>query len=278
MVGAFRADPNGSESGSSYVVFGKASGFAATINLNTLDGSNGFRLDGVAADDHSGSVVSAAGDINGDGFDDLMVGAPTADPNGSDSGASYVIFGRDFTGTVDQQGSTGNDTLTGTSADERLIGGLGDDTLDGAGGADVLRGGGGDDTLVWHNGARDLDGGGGLDTLRFDGSGVALDLTLIADNRITGVERINLTGSGNNSLSLDVRDVLDLPDRTGSFLDTATHELLIDGNSGDSVSSVGQGWVAGVDVAVNGSLYASYSHADVGATLLIDTDIMRTIS
>jgi hypothetical protein len=37
------ADPNGYDSGSSYVVFGKASGFSATMDLSSLDGSNGFR-------------------------------------------------------------------------------------------------------------------------------------------------------------------------------------------------------------------------------------------
>ena len=94
VVGAYRAVPNGDSSGASYVVFGKAGGFAATINLNTLDGSNGFRLDGVAASDLSGGAVSAAGDVNGDGFDDLVVGADGADPNGSRSGASYVVFGK----------------------------------------------------------------------------------------------------------------------------------------------------------------------------------------
>ncbi len=51
IVGAYGADLNGSYSGSSYVVFGRASGFAATVNLSTLDGGNGFRLDGVAAND-----------------------------------------------------------------------------------------------------------------------------------------------------------------------------------------------------------------------------------
>jgi hypothetical protein len=63
------------------VVFGKASGFSATMELSSLDGSNGFRLDGVAAYDFSGWSVSNAGDVNGDGFDDLIVGAHYADSN-----------------------------------------------------------------------------------------------------------------------------------------------------------------------------------------------------
>jgi hypothetical protein len=94
ILGADGADPNGSGSGSSYVVFGKAGGFGATLNLSTLDGSNGFKLNGEAANDRSGISVSGAGDVNGDGFADLILGADGAAPNGSNSGASYVIFGQ----------------------------------------------------------------------------------------------------------------------------------------------------------------------------------------
>ena len=70
------------KAGTSYVVFGKASGFASTIDLSSLDGTTGFRLDSVAALDRSGFSVSAAGDVNGDGFDDIIVGARFADPPG----------------------------------------------------------------------------------------------------------------------------------------------------------------------------------------------------
>ena len=83
IVGARHADPNGNNSGASYVVFGKAGGFAANIDLSSLDGSNGFKLSGVAACDNSGRSVASAGDVNGDGFADVIVGAPGADPNGS---------------------------------------------------------------------------------------------------------------------------------------------------------------------------------------------------
>ena len=38
-------------------MFGKAAGFGANLDLSTLDGANGFKLSGVAANDHSGSSV-----------------------------------------------------------------------------------------------------------------------------------------------------------------------------------------------------------------------------
>ncbi len=78
----------------SYVVFGKRGGFGAVLNLATLDGTNGFKISGVSAYDQFGSTVSRAGDINGDDFDDLIVGARYADANGVISGAGYVIFGK----------------------------------------------------------------------------------------------------------------------------------------------------------------------------------------
>ena len=94
------ADPNGSVSGASYVVFGKAdwsTGFTGTAagieELSALDGIGGFTLNGAAAGDRSGRSVASAGDVNGDGFDDVIIGADSADPNGFYSGASYVVFG-----------------------------------------------------------------------------------------------------------------------------------------------------------------------------------------
>src|SRR6185295_6320081 len=58
------------------------------------DGSAGFVLTGIDTGDLSGQSVSAAGDVNGDGIDDLIVGARFADAGGDyGAGESYVVFG-----------------------------------------------------------------------------------------------------------------------------------------------------------------------------------------
>ena len=56
-------------------MFGKATGFAASLELSSLNGTNGFVINGIDASDYSGYSVSSAGDINNDGYDDIIIGA-----------------------------------------------------------------------------------------------------------------------------------------------------------------------------------------------------------
>jgi hypothetical protein len=84
------------------VVFGRATGFPAAFELRSLDplaggdGSAGFILRGIEFDDFSGGSVSGAGDLNGDGIADLVIGAVGAgtSPRRINAGESYVVFGR----------------------------------------------------------------------------------------------------------------------------------------------------------------------------------------
>jgi hypothetical protein len=77
IVGAFRADVSGkSDAGKSYVIVGKKDSTAIDLSaIASGSGTGGFVINGGNVDDISGFSVSSAGDINGDGLDDLIVGA-----------------------------------------------------------------------------------------------------------------------------------------------------------------------------------------------------------
>lgn len=93
IVGAPITDFNGrTDSGSGIVVFGQAG--TAGIDTGSL-GTKGFRIDAVTAGDQAGISVAGAGDVNKDGFDDVIVGARFANPSTrADAGAAYVVFGK----------------------------------------------------------------------------------------------------------------------------------------------------------------------------------------
>ena len=124
IIGASYADSNShANAGKSYVVFGSDKGFPGAIELSNLDGSNGFIINGVNTDDNSGFSVSQAGDINADGFDDIIIGARHADPNGnSKAGSSYVLYGKStsFTSPVNLSGINGLNgfVINGANANE----------------------------------------------------------------------------------------------------------------------------------------------------------------
>jgi len=140
IIGADRANPNGNfRAGESYVVFANSSEFAASLDLSSLDGSNGFVINGIDGGDNSGRSVSSAGDVNGDGIDDLIIGAYLADPNGnSDAGESYVVFGNasGFAASLDLSNLDGNNgfVLNGVDNNDRSgrsVSGAGDVNSDG---------------------------------------------------------------------------------------------------------------------------------------------------
>lgn len=126
LIGARDGDSgNGDDAGSSYVVFGSVSQFVSPFELSSINGTNGFTLYGAAAADHAGYAVSSAGDVNGDGIDDIIIGARFADPGGlNDAGSSYVVFGSDSSlshpfelGSIN---GTNGFTINGASAGDNL--------------------------------------------------------------------------------------------------------------------------------------------------------------
>ena len=93
LIGAF-AYPGDNRKGRTYVVFGGSEvGSSGTMALSSLNGTNGFKLDGENNGDLSGISVSAIGDINGDGHNDLLIGAEAYPKNNNRRGRSYVVFG-----------------------------------------------------------------------------------------------------------------------------------------------------------------------------------------
>ena len=118
IVGARHDDNNGPNSGSARVF----SGSDGSV-LYTLDGDSGASV-GIFGDVF-GSSVSGAGDINGDGFDDLIVGAPNDDNNGTDSGSARVFSGVDGSVLYNFNGDSAGDQLG------RSVSGAGDVNNDG---------------------------------------------------------------------------------------------------------------------------------------------------
>uniref|UniRef100_A0A0G4GNA4 EGF-like domain-containing protein n=1 Tax=Chromera velia CCMP2878 TaxID=1169474 RepID=A0A0G4GNA4_9ALVE len=104
IAGAYLSTPESlSSAGEAVVIFG-SSDFSALDaadgstdgkwKVDALDGSNGFRFYGTAANDNAGVDVQGPGDVNGDGVNDILISS-VADPNGlSNAGEAYLVFGR----------------------------------------------------------------------------------------------------------------------------------------------------------------------------------------
>lgn len=116
LIGARAADGGGEDSGEFYLISGAdleaadlADGAAdGVIDLDNIAGLSGsYRFIGQAEGDQLGRSLAAAGDVDGDGLDDIFVGAYGADTAGIDAGEGYLIFGSELAeldaadGTVD---------------------------------------------------------------------------------------------------------------------------------------------------------------------------------
>jgi hypothetical protein len=88
LIGAFKSDDGGSSSGKAYLVLGSSLGTDAVIGLADADAA----FLGEGSGDYVGHSVSTAGDVNGDGLDDLLIGAYGNGDGGYMAGKVYLLF------------------------------------------------------------------------------------------------------------------------------------------------------------------------------------------
>jgi methionine-rich copper-binding protein CopC len=303
------ASPNGLNS-NTYIVYGNANGTGVVIDSNgQIAASQGFRLVGAV-----GTGVAGAGDINGDGLADLVVGA---NPAANDYRYGVILGGTQWVSSA----VDGIGTVNGTAASEALIGSAQADTLTGGGGVDRFFAGMGNDTIVLtaiditnlasntagQTAKENVNGGNGFDTIRLSG-GAALDLTTISNvgamgleenSRIESIERIDMTtDTAANKLMLAAKDVKDMvgfnmirtggasadgntwTNVTGSALSAMTkyHQLVVDGTSADGVTLAADfGFWANAGTASNGTTtYTIYQNTGTNSQVLVSSDVVVT--
>ncbi len=165
-----------SDSGAAYILYGHPS-LASDIRL---DGSGvDVTIIGKTASEHFGYDVASGGDINGDGFDDLLVtGRYSDDGPGTNSGSVFILYGSaSLSADYDIAGTGVNVTITGKAASDSLsrVSSAGDVNSDGF--DDVLMG-----ALFNDDGA---DPNGGTLYVLFGGSSLASDTRAAAATNIT---------------------------------------------------------------------------------------------
>ncbi len=113
-----------------------------------------------------------------------------------------------------------------------------------------------------------IDGGGNFDTLVVDATDLDMDLWVLADNTISGIEKIDMTGGGNDTLTLGLADVLAISDET--------NDLFVDGNTGDVVlmNSI---FSTSSQITVGSVTYDQWVIAGTDAVLNIDEDITAIV-
>lgn len=268
LVGAPNAGTPGVFSGRGYVVFGKSDTDPVPLVDLTVDG-DGIRLLPTASNDALGWSMAAAGDVNGDGFRDFIVSARRADPvAATNAGRSFVVFGGNYSGAATALGGPGDDLLEGDGSLDVIVAGAGADEVHGGGSSDILYGGAGDDVIGISGGQFfRIDGGTGIDTLMFDDDNVQLDLTLVVDVALRDLEIVDLTGTGDNLLRIELRDLRSLvgSSRTLRVRGTATDTFEADLSGAGFVD---QGVEAGVQSWTNGMLTLEVEEPLVGAVTL----------
>ncbi len=226
----------------------------------------------------AGVAVDGAGDINNDGFDDVVIGANTATVGLElNAGTAFVVYGQNFGGGAPCV------MATATTDGEVLIGGADIDTLSsGTQSGVVMLAGAGNDILRVNGNEGRVNGGGGIDVLTPSQADIPLDFdALVSHKNYTGIEQIQLNSMGDNLLRIGLQDVLEM---SGSL-----NEILVTGDAGnDSIEIASAGWVRTVaaesrDVLIDATglteslSFDSYTLATSNVNLLVQSDLSQVI-
>lgn len=303
--------------------------FRNVERLQFTGGSAGDTLEGLAGDDLLDPGLGAANRVNGNGGRDTLrlrwadlSAAISFSPAPAQAGSGRIASADaqvsvDFSAmeVFDLVLGSGDDTLICGDGDDRIEAGAGNDSIDAGAGADSVHAGAGNDRILLRatalaalSGAGGtaapaplLDGGAGIDSLVLSGSGLSVDLSLVAagshdpPSGVAAIEVIDLDGEGANSLSLTL-SALTATASPGWFNQASASQLgltagslappvasqrdqlLIRGGSDDSLTVVDGVWTELGTLTGTAALPGSYTvwQSTTGHGQLIVNSLVRT--
>lgn len=242
-----------------------------TLDVSQLDGfsvggSQSFQIVEVSGGGVlSGSFDEAVGLVTNDDF--------VLDLTQDASGVALVSQ------TITNLGDGAGNVFAGTGGFEVFVTKAGDDTITGGGGADLMHSGSGNDVFVLADvGFGRLDGGADFDLVDFSGeANQTFDLTTLRGDQLSNIERIDLTGTGDVGLVIDLDTVLSATGGTNAITGT-DNALIIDGDTGDTVDA-GAGWTnTGTTTIAEINGYSVFENADTGAQIFVDSAVAVTVA
>jgi FG-GAP repeat/FG-GAP-like repeat len=240
-VGAFGFDGGATNSGAVFVYFGSAGAFNTVADAVLTSSVNGARL---------GGSVAGAGDLNGDGYSDLIVGAPNYNGGLVNEGAAFVYFGG--------AGATLNDVVDGdlqnNQADAFMggsVAGVGD--VNGDGYSDVAVGAAAWDATVSGNEGRVF--------VYFGGAGSSFnttsDVTLFS-SQVGAAFGSSVSGGDINA---------------DGFSDIIVGSILYDSGQADEGNAFAYFGSASFDIVTDGTLQSNVVGAQFGASVSVVGDV-----